>query len=174
MGWGRGRRGLDRALTVVFPAGIVFGWVVPIGLEAIVSEFQPMASGYEERKRAAGPPYQFLIPTADDRALEKIRGLLAREQKTFGGFLSQNFPMYRVMNARMGFPTHGAHYTPPTIDTAHCVFWFDATQDVRPFNAVNVVNAYRRQVAGLPGASCEAYQPKWKSAKQSLCYVCPK
>ena len=84
---------------------------------------------------------------------------LAREHKTFGGYLAKHYPMFLFTNALFGQGDRDRFHAPKLDRTpGHCVFWDGGGR----FPSLDV----------LPEKQCRAYvQVPWRSlAVCSACY----
>jgi len=127
---------------------------------------------YKERVNAKGAPYAMLRPLADTRALRRIKAVLKQEQKEFGGYLTNNFPLFSFMNGTLAYHTSIQTFFPPNKSAGHCAFWVSPEDDTIPNGPAAELNAWRVELAASGGAVCEKYSVRWKLTTQSLCYVC--
>ena len=124
-----------------------------------------------ERVRSHGPPYKYLHALADVEAMARIKTILAKEHKTFGGYLTAFFPMFSFMNASFGYHTGRQEFFPPVTAPGLCVFWVAKERDTYRLGPADKLDALRSRVA-LPGSACSEYPAPWKSTPQSLCHRC--
>jgi hypothetical protein len=134
--------------------------------------FIPYEAGLQERMGPHAPPYKQLRPLVDVEAIRRIEGVLATQNKQFGGFITTFIPMFSFMNAVFGRNADYQKFYPPVMPPNTCFFWTGKDNDTFKLGPVAVLDALRTTVATGGGSICATYPVLWKTTPQSLCYRC--
>lgn len=125
-------------------------------------------------ERNLPPPHAKLRPLVDRHTWNFIHSTLTTKHKTFGGYMSRDFPVAHFLNAWLGFDSQLQEFVAPAPKPGTCVFW-DHPEDDPTFTyqpSLNVLNVTRSLLEAEPTKHCESYTADWWVKPRTLCYRC--